>query len=82
MKFFEYLSAGCPVISTPLPSLQPYRHWYHEVVTSQDCTVILNQWHQRKPTLPPSIEELNADHGYDQRTLRMLEDLSTPNLNP
>jgi glycosyltransferase involved in cell wall biosynthesis len=29
LKFFEYLSAGKPVVMTPLPSLEEYRHLAH-----------------------------------------------------
>lgn len=75
MKFFEYLSAGCSVISTPLPALQSYQQWYHQISTSQDCVNILNQWDRSKAKLPPTVEELNANHSYDQRTNQMLEQL-------
>lgn len=36
VKFFEYLSAGKPVISVPLPELEPYRDYFYSVRSGED----------------------------------------------
>ncbi len=37
LKFFEYLSAGKPVVMTPLPSLEAYRHLAHVAAADSDA---------------------------------------------
>jgi hypothetical protein len=34
LKFFEYLLRGKPVVSSPLPALEPYREWYDAAETA------------------------------------------------
>ena len=36
VKFFEYLSAGKPVVSVPLPELEPYRDYFYSVRSGED----------------------------------------------
>jgi len=36
VKFFEYLSAGKPVVSVSLPELEPYRDYFYSVRSGQD----------------------------------------------
>jgi len=36
LKFFEYLLRGRPIVCRPLPSLQPFRAWYDEAVTTEE----------------------------------------------
>jgi len=36
VKFFEYLSAGKPVVSVPLPELEPHRNYFYPVRSGQD----------------------------------------------
>ena len=36
VKFYEYLSAGKPVVATALPELEPYRDYYYEARSGSD----------------------------------------------
>ncbi|MBZ5535418.1 MAG: polysaccharide pyruvyl transferase family protein [Acidobacteriia bacterium] len=36
VKFYEYLSAGKPVVAVPLPELEPYREYFYPVRSRED----------------------------------------------
>jgi hypothetical protein len=41
MKFFEYLAAGCPIVSTALPALRAYAHVAREHTYQRRTTRML-----------------------------------------
>lgn len=43
IKFFEYLSAGKPVVSTPLPELEPFADLFYAAHTPQEFSVQIAQ---------------------------------------
>jgi len=73
MKFFEYLAAGCPVISTRLPALREFQSVATFIDTPEEFVaageaILAGQ----VPPLPERLA-LAAEHTYAQRTSRMLE---------
>lgn len=78
MKFFEYLAAGVPVFSTPLPALEDYRSWAcwadNAVGMSQQLSLLASG---QKPE-PVELALLQSAHSYRARTaamLRLLEEV-------
>jgi glycosyltransferase involved in cell wall biosynthesis len=73
MKFFEYLAAGCPIVSTALPALRAYAHVASLAATHDEFVAAL------EAALcgggAPLAERLAVarEHTYERRTARMLE---------
>jgi glycosyltransferase involved in cell wall biosynthesis len=73
MKFFEYLAAGCPVVSTQLSSLDAYGHvaalagTHHEFIAAVEAVL-----HGDAPTLDARLDAAK-DQTYVRRTQRMLD---------
>ena len=76
MKFFEYLAAGIPVVSTPLDSLREFSSCV-EIAGSPDDFVAAAERVLEGKTAP--LEQrlaLAREHTYERRTRHMLEILS------
>jgi len=73
MKFFEYLAAGCPIVSTALPALRAYAH-VASLAASHDEFVAAIEAALRGDG-PPLAARLAVarEHTYERRTARMLE---------
>jgi glycosyltransferase involved in cell wall biosynthesis len=79
MKFFEYVAAGVPVVTTNLPSLQDYAR-YANISGDEDSFLsminyILSFPKGVGPRAAIPLEELPPWCGYDERTKLMLHDL-------
>lgn len=78
MKFFEYLAAGVPVVSTSLPALQDYTHLARLCESTQDFLVavdaVLNEAQKGLYEGVP-LEQLPASCSYHARTRSMLQRL-------
>lgn len=80
MKFFEYLAAGVPVLTTDLPALSDYRHLAHVCDSPHDFLVKADQLipmivGQPKGALAVQLDALPDLCSYRVRTQRMLRDL-------
>jgi glycosyltransferase involved in cell wall biosynthesis len=73
MKFFEYLAAGCPVVSTALPALRAYAHVASLAASHDEFVAALEA--ALRGGGPPLVERLAVarEHTYERRTARMLE---------
>jgi glycosyltransferase involved in cell wall biosynthesis len=77
MKFFEYLAAGCPVVSTELPALRAYAHVASFAATHEEFVAALESaLRGRGPALAARLA-VAREHTYERRTARMLELLET-----
>jgi glycosyltransferase involved in cell wall biosynthesis len=73
MKFFEYLAAGCPIVSTPLPALRAYTHVASFAATHDEFVAALEAaLRGGGPTLDARLA-VAREHTYERRTERMLE---------
>lgn len=73
MKFFEYLAAGCPVVSTELPALRGYAHVASFAATHDQFVAALEAaLRGRGPALAARLA-VAREHTYERRTARMLE---------
>ncbi|MCX7124800.1 MAG: glycosyltransferase [Gammaproteobacteria bacterium] len=72
MKFFEFLAAGLPVVSTRLNALVPYQNLFsvadnaYEFITAIECSLC-----NKKQGL--SIEEMEAQYSWKARMKQVLE---------
>lgn len=77
MKFFEYLSAGLPVISTPLPALLEYKKAFRLVNNSEEFIETAEIILSGNLPDPSYCDRLARQHTWDQRLdamLRHIED--------
>jgi glycosyltransferase involved in cell wall biosynthesis len=73
MKFFEYLAAGCPVVSTALPALRAYAHVASFAATHDEFVAALEAaLRGGGPALAARLA-VAREHTYESRTARMLE---------
>ena len=81
MKFFEYLAAGCPVVATQIPALRPYASG--ALLCPPDPKAfelaIATALSGDGPPLQQRLA-LAAEHTYDSRTRKMLQDLQRDGL--
>ena len=77
MKFFEYLAAGCPVVSTALPALHGFRHVMHLADSHEDFIAAVERSVQGSGTPLGERLEVAREHTYARRTERMMELLET-----
>jgi len=82
MKFFEYLAAGCPVVSTDLPALRPFRRAARLAQSRDDFMAgIAEALRGEGASLQQRLDVARA-HTYATRTDRMLailrESLAAP----
>lgn len=73
MKFFEYLAAGCPVVSSALPALREYRHVAYLADSQEDFIAAVE--HTLRGACAPLAERLDVarEHTYARRTARMMD---------
>jgi hypothetical protein len=73
MKFFEYLAAGCPVVSTALPALRGYAHVALLAGSHEEFVEALESvLRGGGPKLAVRLA-VASDHTYERRTERMFE---------
>jgi glycosyltransferase involved in cell wall biosynthesis len=73
LKFFEYLAAGKPVVSTSLPALQDYRESYVTADSVEElCQAVEMILSGRRPN-EQLCSELAERHTWDSRLDQMLE---------
>jgi glycosyltransferase involved in cell wall biosynthesis len=73
MKFFEYLAAGCPVVSTALPALEAYRGVVSLAATHTDFVRAVERTLQGEGAPLAERLELARAHTYERRTARMMQ---------
>jgi glycosyltransferase involved in cell wall biosynthesis len=73
MKFFEYLAAGCPVVSTQLPALRAYRHVASLAESPSGFIAAIE--HTLRGAGAPLDARLTVarEHTYESRTARMMQ---------
>jgi glycosyltransferase involved in cell wall biosynthesis len=73
MKFFEYLAAGCPVVSTALPALRRFESVAYLAQTQADF--IMGVERALRGNTPGLAARLAAarEHTYERRTARMMQ---------
>ena len=73
MKFFEYLAAGCPVVSTALPALRAYAHVASLAASHEEFVAAVEAaLRGAGPALGARLA-VAREHTYERRTARMLE---------
>ena len=73
MKFFEYLAAGCPVVSTALPALHDFGNVATLAETHGDFVAgVERTLHGDGPTLATRLA-VAREHTYERRTARMMQ---------
>jgi glycosyltransferase involved in cell wall biosynthesis len=73
MKFFEYLAAGCPVVSTALPALRAYAHVATLATTHDEFVAALEAALRGGGSPLEARLAVAREHTYERRTARMLE---------
>ena len=79
MKFFEFLAAGLPVVSTKVAALVPYEGYFYLGNSTEQFIEAISQCltdHEKKGAL--SVDEMRATYSWDAR---MTEVISTMNEN-
>ncbi len=73
MKFFEYLAAGCPVVSTALPALRQFEGVACLAATSEEFIACIER--ALEGDGPALAKRLAAarEHTYEHRTARMMQ---------
>jgi glycosyltransferase involved in cell wall biosynthesis len=73
MKFFEYLAAGCPVVSTALPALRDFGGVASLAATHADFVAALERALRGDgPALAARLAAA-SEHTYERRTARMMQ---------
>jgi glycosyltransferase involved in cell wall biosynthesis len=72
MKFFEYLAAGCPIVSTALPSLRAYRNVALLAESHAEFIAAVENAVAGGGAPLSARLEIARDHTYERRTSRML----------
>ena len=72
MKFFEYLAAGCPVVSTNLAALQQYRAVAYLADGHDDFVRGVEQVLRGEAPLLEARLAIAQEQTYERRTARML----------
>ena len=81
MKFFEYLAAGCPVVATQIPALRPYASG--ALLCPPDPQAFEASIAMALSGAGPPRQQrlaLAAEHTYEGRTRKMLQDLQRDGL--
>lgn len=73
MKFFEYLAAGAPVVSTALPALRAYAHVATLAETCADFIAAVERSVRGNPVPLELRLEVAREHTYRRRTASMLQ---------
>ena len=73
MKFFEYLAAGLPVVSTNLPSLEEFADYVNFANSAEEFAAQINDILERSSTFDRSdVKELVSNYSYRKRTDKMI----------
>ena len=74
MKFFEYLAAGLPVVSTRLPSLEEFADYIHFANTAEEFASKIDEILSNSSAIDdPRVKELVSEYSYRKRTEKMIE---------
>lgn len=74
MKFFEYLAAGVPVVTTGLPAIAEFRHWASICQDRSSFIQAIKDIIDGSSKYQVSIADLNQ-YSYKERTIRMIDSL-------
>ena len=73
MKFFEYLAAGLPVVSTRLPSLEEFAEYIDFANTAEEFASIINQILSNSSHFDDRrVKKLVSKYSYRKRTETMI----------
>ena len=74
MKFFEYLAAGLPVVSTRLPSLEEFAEYIDFANTAEEFASIINQILSNSSHFDDRrVKKLVSKYSYRKRTETMIK---------
>ena len=76
MKLREYLAAGRPIVSTPIPAITPYRHLVHTVTDSTTMVAALEQSVQT-PVDAKKQRDAVTEHTWTARATQLSDWLET-----
>ena len=74
MKFFEYLAAGLPVVSTRLPSLEEFAEYINFASTAEEFASMINKILSNSSHFDEqSVKDLVSKYSYRKRTEAMIK---------
>ena len=74
MKFFEYLAAGLPVVSTRLPSLAEFADYIYFADSAEEFASKINIALLKSSSADQSrVKNLVSQYSYQRRTKKMIE---------
>lgn len=76
MKFFEYLAAGVPVVSTKLHSLQDFEDYYYSALSPEEFEKQIQASLQTSQSFINKAIELSKNYTYESRNKKMLDILN------
>ncbi|MDR3213580.1 MAG: glycosyltransferase [Azoarcus sp.] len=82
MKYFEYLAAGLPVVSTPLEFTQTHRAGLEIAQTAEEMINAVERQIQRGRFFAKEVSNMIADNTWRTRTEKMLETIMPGNIKP
>ena len=73
MKFFEYLAADLPVVSTNLPSLKEFSGYVNFANSAEEFALQINNILASYSVFDQlEVKELVSNHSYSKRTEKMM----------
>ena len=76
MKFFEYLAAGLPIVSTNLESLKEFRNFVYMSDDLSEIKVSIKEALKNKNSNLTTRLSLAMENTYQKRTKKMLMELN------
>lgn len=73
MKFFEYLAAGLPIVSTPLDAIRDYTSLYSVASDAPAFVDAIDRTLRNRPALPDLDDPVLLQNSWDRRLDRMLD---------
>jgi hypothetical protein len=73
MKFFEYLAAGLPIVSTPLDAIRDYTSLYSVAGDAAAFVQAIRLILERKPAPLPTNDPILLQNCWETRMDRMLD---------
>ena len=73
LKFFEYLLRERPVVSKPLPALEPFRDWYHPANSAPEFVAAVEGALSGAPGRDAIRRETANRFGWDERARLLLQ---------